>query len=41
VSNSADDDLLDSFRDHLLAERGIGISTADRYVEYARRFLTE
>jgi integrase/recombinase XerD len=41
VSNSADDDLLDSFRDHLLAERGIGVSTADRYVEYARRFLTE
>jgi len=41
VSNSAVDDLLDSFRDHLLAERGIGISTADRYVEYARRFLSE
>jgi len=41
VSSSADDDLLDSFRHHLLDERGIGISTADRYVEYARRFLTE
>lgn len=41
VSRSVDDDLLDSFRHYLLAERGIGASTADRYVEYARRFLTE
>lgn len=41
VSRSVDDDLLDSFRHYLLAERGIGIFTADRYVEYARRFLIE
>jgi site-specific recombinase XerD len=42
VSDSADDEgLLVSFRRHLLAERGIGTSTADRYVEYARRFLAE
>jgi integrase/recombinase XerD len=40
VSSSAND-LLDSFRHHLLVERGIGISTADRYVEYARRFLAD
>lgn len=41
VSDSADDGLLVAFRHHLLAERGIGRSTADRYVEYARRFLAE
>lgn len=40
VSSSAND-LLDSFRHHLLVERGIGISTADRYIEYARRFLAD
>lgn len=39
VSDAVDDGLLVSFRRHLLAERGIGQSTADRYVEYARRFL--
>jgi site-specific recombinase XerD len=41
VSDSADDGLMVAFRHHLLAERGIGTSTADRYVEYARRFLGE
>ena len=39
VSEAVDDGLLVSFRRHLLAERGIGESTADRYVDYARRFL--
>ncbi len=39
VSDAVDDGLLVSFRRHLLAERGIGESTADRYVDYARRFL--
>ena len=41
VSAAADDGVLGAFRHHLLAERGIGASTADRYVEYARRFLAE
>jgi Site-specific recombinase XerD len=41
VSDSADEGLLVAFRHHLLAERGIGTSTANRYVEYARRFLAE
>jgi site-specific recombinase XerD len=39
MSSSANDALLEAFRHHLLAERGIGICTADRYVHYARRFL--
>lgn len=39
VSDAVDHGLLVSFRRHLLAERGIGESTADRYVDYARRFL--
>jgi len=38
---SSSDWLLISFRRHLLAERGLRESTADRYVEYARRFLAE
>ncbi|HEY5843434.1 MAG TPA: tyrosine-type recombinase/integrase [Mycobacterium sp.] len=38
---AADDGVLGAFRRHLIAERGIGASTADRYVEYARRFLAE
>lgn len=41
VPGATGDGLLDAFRHYLLAERGIGASTADRYVEYARRFLAE
>lgn len=36
VLGAAGDGLLDAFHHYLLAERGIGASTADRYVEYAR-----
>ena len=39
VSDAVDEGVLVSFRRHLLAERGIGESTANRYVDYARRFL--
>lgn len=41
VLGAAGDGLLDAFHHYLLAERGIGASTADRYVEYARRFMAE
>lgn len=41
VLASSGDWLLISFRRHLLTERGLRESTADRYVEYARRFLAE
>lgn len=41
ASGGVHGDLLLALRRHLLAERGIGAATADRYVHYARRFLAE
>ena len=41
VSSVVDVGLLAAFRHHLLAERGLLTATADRYVDYARRFLAE